>query len=893
MSGSGSAAGRRVLLPLGREANLSWEHLNNNGLVMLQRAFAWAMGAGAAGAGNLLLVVGNVGSPSSKDQDRKTLMESWGYAVTLIDDGDSQANFNIAMAANDVVYVTDGVSGPTLVDKVTNTTTPVVNEKGSKLGNFGFSSVESGTVNAASFTSTDAAHYITEPFSGSPVTVFTSSRTMGVPSGTLAPDLQNVGEVSGTLALATLEDGATLWNGGSAPARRVHLPFGAAATNQLTADGETLMRRAIEWAGGVALAGPIAHWKLDETSGNTAVDSVGGHDGTLVNSQTWGPAMIDGGLSFNGSNDYIDVPHDNNLLLTQGMTFMAWGNTSDNGGGYQAVISKDTPANGASNYWFGIENDELVFGFWASGAFRAVKTSAANLAANTWYHLVASFDNATDAVRLYVDGTEATVGSITFEPTTEAANLMIGGSIDAEYWGGSLDDVRIYDRVLGATEIADIAAGGGGPAPQTVLLVVANAASPSSRSADRRDLIASWGHAVTLIDDGDSQTNFNTAMAANDVVYVTDTVSGPTLLDKVTNTTTPVVNEKGSKLGNFGFSSIESGTYTAAAFTGTDALHYITEPFGGNPVTVFTSSLSMAVPSGTLAPDLQNAGEIDSFGTGVLPVLATLDAGATLWSGGSAPARRAHLPFGAAETAQLTADGETLMQRAIDWAAGEGAGTGGGGGGPTGVVFEEFSEAKANAATNVSVDKPAGTAAGDLLIATLVTDGSKSGSMSPPAGWTVIDLAQQSSAVTYGVWWKLAGASEPASYTWSWGGGGEKVYGTIMRFTGHDPATPIDVTATAGGSSSVPSSPAVTTTVADAMILRLGGFDDDDITVDAPGLTGHTAITMDKSSQGNGTSSSGAGYVMQPAAGDSGTSAFALTNTEEYRTVTIAIAPAP
>jgi hypothetical protein len=77
------------------------------------------------------------------------------------------------------------------------------------------------------------------------------------------------------------------------------------------------------------------------------------------------------------------------------------------------------------------------------------------------------------------------------------------------------------------------------------------------------------------------------------------------------------------------------------------------------------------------------------------------------------------------------------------------------------------------------------------------------------------------------------------------------------------------------------------------MVLRLGGFDDDDISIGNPGLTGHTAITMDQSSNGNGTASAGAGYVTQAAAGDSGTSDFLLSASEQYRTVTIAIAPAP
>jgi hypothetical protein len=77
------------------------------------------------------------------------------------------------------------------------------------------------------------------------------------------------------------------------------------------------------------------------------------------------------------------------------------------------------------------------------------------------------------------------------------------------------------------------------------------------------------------------------------------------------------------------------------------------------------------------------------------------------------------------------------------------------------------------------------------------------------------------------------------------------------------------------------------------MIVRIGGFDDDDITVDDPGLSGHTPITMDKSGPQPGECSGGAGYLQQAAIGASGTSSFSLTAAEEYRTVTIAIAPEP
>ena len=47
MTSGGTAAGRRVMLPLGRStnSNFTWDYLNNNGRLIVQRAIAWGMQA--------------------------------------------------------------------------------------------------------------------------------------------------------------------------------------------------------------------------------------------------------------------------------------------------------------------------------------------------------------------------------------------------------------------------------------------------------------------------------------------------------------------------------------------------------------------------------------------------------------------------------------------------------------------------------------------------------------------------------------------------------------------------------------------------------------------------------------------------------------------------------
>lgn len=162
--------------------------------------------------------------------------------------------------------------------------------------------------------------------------------------------------------------------------------------------------------------------------------------------------------------------------------------------------------------------------------------------------------------------------------------------------------------------------------------------------------------------------------------------------------------------------------------------------------------------------------------------------------------------------------------------------------------YEGFNENKTSSdSATLAVGIPAGTSQGDLLIAAVAADGDVSSSIAAPMGhgWTLIDRSANGNAVTLGAWWKIAGSSEPANHTFTWTGN-RQAYGWMMRFTGQDPSNPINVFAASGQSSSSPTSPAVTTTAGDCIILRLGAFDDGDITIDDPGLSSHTAITMDK-----------------------------------------------
>lgn len=205
-------------------------------------------------------------------------------------------------------------------------------------------------------------------------------------------------------------------------------------------------------------------------------------------------------------------------------------------------------------------------------------------------------------------------------------------------------------------------------------------------------------------------------------------------------------------------------------------------------------------------------------------------------------------------------------------------------------VFQAFSETKlASDGTTIDLTVPTGTAEGDLLVAVLAVDGAADGFVAP-AGWNL--LYDSDLAPTLMVWWKLAGASESTTHTFTWGSA-EKAYGWMMRFTGHDPASPIGDTATTRAFGLQPTCPSVSVTVPGTLVLRLGSFEDYAITTDSPGLAGHTPITMDSSSKNSGSVSGGAGYIVVDTIGASGTAKFDLTTLKMYRTLSVAIQPAP
>jgi len=210
--------------------------------------------------------------------------------------------------------------------------------------------------------------------------------------------------------------------------------------------------------------GLVAHWKLDETGGAIAEDSIGGHDGTLVdfpidNSQ-WVPGKFGGALIFDGIDDYVEIVGYKGVTGSASRTCTAWIKTPIGGSGGDILGWGNNLGNGMKWRFRVVSTGHLaiqVQGY--------AQTTTATVNDGQWHHVAVVLPDVPtpliNDLRLYIDGVEIT--DITTALGTEPINtgsdstVRIGSQTymgsASDYFTGQIDDVHIYDRALASDEI--------------------------------------------------------------------------------------------------------------------------------------------------------------------------------------------------------------------------------------------------------------------------------------------------------------------------------------------------------------------------------------------------------------------------------------------------------
>lgn len=247
----------------------------------------------------------------------------------------------------------------------------------------------------------------------------------------------------------------------------------------------------------------LLHLAFDDGSGTTAVDSSGnGNNATLSGDAEngWTAGVVGGGAfylnSTSGDVDYFEVPDSPTLQNVQEgseYTLSAWFNPADIPGG--STTSANNFAYGIlvkegnhTGLWYD-SSQKLNFEIWTGGTSFVALESLNTYVPDRFYHVAATYDNATGIAKLFVNG--VLDNSATFTPGMTTPDYgtetwKVGSARDefaSENYAypatGVIDDVRIYGRTLGNSDVAALYALGttGNRNP------LANAGGPYSVSA--------------------------------------------------------------------------------------------------------------------------------------------------------------------------------------------------------------------------------------------------------------------------------------------------------------------------------------------------------------------------------------------------------------------------
>lgn len=232
-------------------------------------------------------------------------------------------------------------------------------------------------------------------------------------------------------------------------------------------EGPSLARGNEGTNGGCAVVcnGLVGYWKFDEGSGPTVADASGnGYTLNLSNTVTWASGHIGEAVSLNGTDSYLSTASPTSAfdLATGSFTVTAWVYPSEDINGNEDIVSF-LNADTYSGWTFGLSkiSSWLRQSFQVRGAF-GIGGESNNISGNTWHLLAATWNGSTEFTT-YIDGSVDEGGTPLYEPqhpSSAGSQTLFIGNIDSYlghiFYKGSLDEIRIYNRVLSQAEIQQL-----------------------------------------------------------------------------------------------------------------------------------------------------------------------------------------------------------------------------------------------------------------------------------------------------------------------------------------------------------------------------------------------------------------------------------------------------
>ena len=197
----------------------------------------------------------------------------------------------------------------------------------------------------------------------------------------------------------------------------------------------------------------VAHYPY---SGNANDASGNGHHGTVYGA-TLTPDRFgnpEGAFHFTSSlHNYIRIPDHPQLQISTNLTISVWMKHAPSAGNYEDIVMK---GNDSYGFQFNSPSNDVLFHLKSSGGSWRNLSSGHNPVLDEWFNVTGTYDGVTQ--RVYINGTQTNSTNWSGSIATNGDPLDFGNMVagDNAWYNGELDDFRIYDRVLSASEVMDL-----------------------------------------------------------------------------------------------------------------------------------------------------------------------------------------------------------------------------------------------------------------------------------------------------------------------------------------------------------------------------------------------------------------------------------------------------
>ncbi|EGR0627298.1 MSHA biogenesis protein MshQ [Vibrio cholerae] len=307
-----------------------------------------------------------------------------------------------------------------------------------------------------------------------PVTFNSVTMTSGSISGSNRFNASNstLGSLSNPISVTTNSNDITINNSTVYGSLTVNNPGGVVQVNNSSVTGSCLPRSNPLNACSPA---PIAVYQLDEAQWNGQVGQVKNSvsdtlHGRAINGATTNntaPALpVDlnnmgtcgYGVFIGNQNQYVDIPHNQQLSFSERLTVSAWVYpvSRPTGDGLHTIVAKD------DNYEFHLDSQGRVYWYWATSNNNAnsLRTTQ-SIPLNTWSHITIRYDrnlSGNQRQRIYINGVAVASNNDSRALKTNTLNLEIGRdfNFDSRSFNGRIDEVTIYGSALTDEQILSL-----------------------------------------------------------------------------------------------------------------------------------------------------------------------------------------------------------------------------------------------------------------------------------------------------------------------------------------------------------------------------------------------------------------------------------------------------